>query len=59
MANKKIISRNNDHLEIIPFKFAGSINGYYLKINGQEDLSKTFKTQKDAIKELKARRFIF
>jgi len=59
MENKKLISRDNDFIEITPFKFAGIINGYYLKINGKEELTKTFKTEKDALKELKLRGFRF
>ncbi len=56
---KKITTRGNDKIEIIPFKFAGSINGYYLKVNGKEDLNKTFKSIKGAEEELKLLRFIW
>ena len=59
MKKTKLTSRDNDFIEIIPFKFAGMINGYYLKINGKKELEKTFRSVKEAKEELKRRLFRF
>ena len=48
---KEYRDRNNNKIEIISFKFAGRINGYFMRINNKElkegNMIKTFKTIKE------------
>ncbi len=49
-------TRRNNEVKIIPFKFAGIINGYYITINGKKYIQKgmiqTFKTRNEAKKQI-------
>ena len=58
-----MITRKNNKIEIISFKFSGIINGYYIKLNEKEFKEKgkikTFKTEQEAIKFVNMRGDIF